>query len=145
MNLHFLCGKNNRNILGQFSPVDRSVSQAHMSECKCCTMKVKWTQGINKIFISKAFLSVAMLLSEKRQMRSTFYAILAQHIFSQFHFFPFRFTVGGRIFLWLFWVSFCASQTTSRPVYRNFNEISILMLQYFASIQMRQQYTQFLT
>lgn len=40
-----------------------------IGECKCCTMKVKFAQGINKIFISKAFLSVAMLLSQKSQIR----------------------------------------------------------------------------
>lgn len=81
-----------------------------MSECKCCTMKVKCAQGINKIFISKAFLSVAILLSQKRQMRSPFYAILAQDICSKFHFFPFRFTVGVRIFILPWWILFCTGQ-----------------------------------
>lgn len=72
----------------QFSAVSKSIGKpVHMSECKCCTMKVKCAQGINKIFIPKAFLSVAMLLSQKKQMRSPFYAILAQDICSKFQFF----------------------------------------------------------
>lgn len=54
---------------------------AFMGECKCCTMKVKCAHGIKKIFISKAFLSVAMLLSQKADLRN----ISTKHLI-KFHF-----------------------------------------------------------
>lgn len=69
-----------------------------IGECKCCTMKVKFAQGINKIFISKAFLSVAMLLSQKSQIRDRCFRNINKQVdfCMDFTFFPFGFSVSVR-------------------------------------------------